>query len=157
MAEKNLVCDGAICMCKFGAAPDKLKVLSQTKDYINEKDPSKKLIASTKEIGGSTFEKNTFGPCKKQPMGSSFKPCQIVVQEWKGFYENAVISNGGKVLLEDSKATCPIGGPDCISITFHGQVAQLSPASVKKAKQEEVQVLYPFGDLMEKQLFHMKK
>ena len=31
MGEKNIVCHGAICMCNFGAVPDKLAVKSHKK------------------------------------------------------------------------------------------------------------------------------
>ena len=136
MAEKHLVVQGAICLCNFGTAPDKLKVLSHTKEYANDKDSAKKLIGSTKEIG-STFEKNTFGSCSKQ----NNKPCTAIVTEWKGFYENTILTNGGKILLEDSKATCPVGGADCIKVVDHGQIAEVSQQNMEKAKPEVQQVL----------------
>lgn len=66
LAQKHLVCQGATCNCKFGTTPDKLKVLTQNKHYINEEEPKEKLVATTADIG-STFEKNTFGLCKLQP------------------------------------------------------------------------------------------
>jgi len=67
MAQKHLVCQGAICQCQFGNAPDKLKVLTQTKAFINEKEPQEKLVATTADVG-ATFEKNTFGLCQMQPL-----------------------------------------------------------------------------------------
>ena len=146
MGAKHIVCQGATCMCNFGATPDKLKVKSHKREFINDKDGKHKLIASTKDIG-STFEKNTFGPCKKQPMGSSFKPCQAVVSEWSGFYEKVTLSNKGKILLEDSKATCPIGGADCIKITLHGQVSAPSSTNVKEVKKEIMKELNPMVDM----------
>lgn len=142
MAEKHLVCQGAMCMCKFGTTPDKLKVLSHTKEYINDSESSQKLLASTMEIG-PTFEKGTFGSCKKQ----NNNPCVAIVTEWKGVYEQVSLSNGGKILLEDSKATCPIGGSDCIEITFHGQVAEIGQQNVDNADDEVMAQLYPFGEL----------
>jgi len=140
MAEKHFVVQGATCECKFSEAPktDVLKVKSHKKHYANDKDASKKLIATTKEIG-QTLEANTFGNCKMQPTGSSYKPCQAVIQEWTGFYDKVTLSNKGKILLEDSKATCPIGGPDCITIKDHGQKAEASSQNVKNA---DPQVLY---------------
>ncbi|NRS94105.1 hypothetical protein HNQ03_003205 [Chryseobacterium sp. 16F] len=76
MSEKHLVCQGAICQCNYGTTPDKLKVLTQTKRFINDKEGSTKLMATNMDIGASTFEKNTFGPCKMQPIpGGGFKPC----------------------------------------------------------------------------------
>lgn len=124
MSSKHAVVQGAMCKCQFGDFPDKLKVLSQTKNYANDNKGSQKLIASTMEIGGATFEKNTFGQCKLQPTGSSFKPCQIVVTKWDNVYEKVLLSNQGKILLEDSKATCVISGSPSISIINHGQTAE---------------------------------
>lgn len=129
MSEKHAVVQGAICQCQFGTTPDKLVVNSQSKEYADDKDGSKKLIASTKEIGGSTFEKNTFGSCSLQ----NNNPCKITITAWQGFYDKVTLTNGGKILLEDSKAGCPVGGPTCISITDHGQTAEMSSGNFEKA------------------------
>lgn len=142
MAEKYIVVQGAVCQCNFGSAPDQLKVLSQTKEYANDKDGSTKLIASTKDIGGSTFSSNTFGSCAKQ----NNRPCKTVVTEWKGFYEKATLTNGGKVLTEDSKATCPIGGAGCIKVVKHGQSAEVSKEHTQKANAKVQKALNPAVD-----------
>lgn len=149
MSEKHLVCQGALCTCNFGTTPDTLKVLSQTKHFINDKEGSTKLMATNMDVGTSTFEKNTFSPCKMQPIpGGGFKPCQIVVTAWSGFYEKITLEdNSGKALLEDSKATCPIGGPDCIKIIDHGQMAAVSAQNVENADKEVLAELIPFVDL----------
>lgn len=144
MAEKHLVVQGAICQCNFGSAPDKLKVLTHQKEYANDKDASKKLIASTKDIG-LTLEKNCFGSCAKQLN----KPCQAVITEWTGFYEKTTLTHGGKILLEDSKATCPIGGKDCILILNHGQIAEAGNENFEKAKPAVSKVLNPAVDIRE--------
>ena len=148
MAQKHLVCQGAICQCQFGNAPDKLKVLTQTKAFINEEEPQEKLVATTADIG-ATFEKNTFGLCQMQPLpGGGYKPCQAMVTQWSGAYENITYEeNNGHPLLEDSKATCPIGGKDCISIINHGQVAEITKQNIKNARREVVAVLFPLLDL----------
>ncbi|KIO76398.1 hypothetical protein TH53_15115 [Pedobacter lusitanus] len=138
MAEKYILVQGAMCQCNFGSAPDQLKVLSQKKEYANDKDGSTKLIASTKDIG-QTFNNNSFGSCAKQ-LG---KPCNAIVTEWKGFYEKATLTNGGKVLVEDSKATCPIGGPDCIIVLKHGQSAEASKKQMKQANPKVQKALNP--------------
>ena len=138
MAEKRLVVNGAICMCKFGAAPDKLKVLTNTKEYANDAQGSQKAIATSKDIA-STFESGTFGSCAKQH-GSA---CKSMVTEWSDFYEKVQLCNGGNPLLEDSKATCPIGGKDCIEIIFHGQTDELTPQNVDNTKPEVMQALNP--------------
>lgn len=138
MAEKFIVVQGALCMCNFGTAPDKLKVLSNQKEYVNDKDGSKKLIATDKDIG-MTMEKNMFGSCSKM----NNKPCTATVTQWKNFYEDAVLSNGGKILLEDSKATCPIGGPDCIKVLFHGQVMEPSAQNFENSPKEVQSAINP--------------
>lgn len=144
MGAKHLVCHGALCMCNFGSAPDKLVVNTHSKEFINDADGAEKMIASTKDIN-KTFEKNTFGSCSKQ----NNNPCQAVVSEWKGFYEKVTLENSGKILLEDSKATCPIGGPDCIKIEFHGQTAQVSKRNAEKMDPEVHNSLNPLVDLEE--------
>ena len=136
MSEKHIVVQGATVKCKFSVEPklDKLKVKTQSKHYANDKDASKKLIATDKEIG-QTLEKNTFGKCKMQPNGSGdYLPCQAVITKWSGFYDKVTLSNKGKILLESSKATCPIGGPDCIMVDKHGQKAEPGKQNAKKAK-----------------------
>lgn len=141
MAEKHLVVEGAMCMCDFGKNPDFLKVLTHKREYANDKSGSTKYIASTKDIG-ATFKQNTFGPCAKQ-LG---KPCNAIVLEWKYFYEHTTLTNGGKIILEDSKATCPIGGPDCIKIIKHGQIAEPGGQNFKNTEPKVSKVLNPAVD-----------
>lgn len=149
MSEKHLVCQGAVCRCNFGTAPDKLKVLTQTQRYINDKEGSKKLMATNKDIG-KTFEKNLFGNCSKL----NNNPCQVNVTQWSGFYKKITLEeNNGNALLEDSKATCPIGSPDCISIVNHGQTAEVSQKNVKNADKQVLMELFPcteMGDYIRK-------
>lgn len=148
MSEKHLVCQGALCRCNFGTAPDKLKVLTQSQRYINDKSGSQKLMATSKDIG-KTFEKNMFGNCSKL----NNNPCQVSVTQWSGFYKKITLEeNGGNALLEDSKATCPIGSPDCITIINHGQTAEVSKQNVKNADNEVLAELFPFMDLTEDEL-----
>jgi hypothetical protein len=152
MSSKYMVVQGALCECEFGDFPDKLMVMSQNKIYANDSNASKKLIASTMEIGGSTFEKNTFGQCKMQPTGSSFKPCQIVITQWDGAYENVELVNGGQILLEDSKATCPMGGSPCISVLLHGQTDEQSISSNENEVAEQINPLVSMEDLQAPEL-----
>ncbi len=154
MSSKHIVVQDALCECQFGDFPDKLKVLSQQKIYANDNKASKKLVATTMEIGGATFEKNTFGQCKMQPTGSSFKPCQIVVTKWEGFYKNVELTNGGQILLEDSKAICPIGGSPCISILLHGQTSEqtVNSSSADEAVAQQVNPLVDLEDLQAPEL-----
>lgn len=143
MSEKHLVCQGALCRCNFGTTPDKLKVLTQSKRFINDKEGSQKLMATHMDIG-KTFEKNTFGTCAKL----NNNPCQVVVTQWSGFYEKITLQdNNGKALLEDSKATCHIGSTDCISIINHGQTVEASAQNVENADKEVLAELFPFVNL----------
>nr|WP_199077625.1 DUF4280 domain-containing protein [Pedobacter sp. ASV19] len=138
MAEKHIVVQGATCLCNFGSAPDKLKVLTHKREFANDKEGTEKYIASTKDIG-STFEKNMFGSCAKQ----NNKPCTAVVTEWKDFYEHTTLTNGGKILTESSKATCPVGGAGCIKIIDHGQTAEPNGQSFKNTEPKVNQALNP--------------
>ncbi len=150
MSEKHIVVQGATVKCKFSVEPklDKLKVKSQSKHYANDKDAEKKLIATDKEIG-QTLEKNTFGKCKLQPTNTDYLPCQAVITKWSGFYDKVTLSNKGKILLEDSKATCPIGGPGCITIDKHGQKAEASKQNLKNASPEVQNQINPMVDIKE--------
>ena len=142
MAQKRLVVNGAICICKFGVAPDKLKVLTNTKEYANDANGTKKAIATSKDIT-STFEAGTFGACAKQ-QGSA---CKSMITEWSGFYEKVKLYNGGFPLLEDCKGTCPIGGKDCIEIIFHGQTDEMTQQNVDNADPEITKTLNPAVDM----------
>lgn len=137
MSKKHLVCHGATCLCKWGTAPDKLDVRSQTRHFINDKG-RQKLIANTIDVG-LPFQAKTFGSCKKM----NNAPCAPAVTEWKGFYESVTLSNGGKPLLEDSKATCAVGTPGCIEILQHGQNAGPGAAAAKKADKDAQSQLNP--------------
>lgn len=143
MAEKHIVVQGATCKCQFGKTPDKLKVLSHQKEYANDKHANKKLIATTKDIGTATFEKNTFGSCAKMNNG----PCKPNITVWEGFYKDEQLSNGGYVLLEDSKASCAIGGMPCVEITDHGQVSEPNQQNFSNAKPAVHAQLNPMADI----------
>lgn len=148
MREKVVLVQGATLQCKFSEQPkvDILIVKSQSKHFANDKGAEKKLIATTKETG-QTLEKNTFGNCKLQPTGSSYKICQAVIAQWSSSYEKITLSNQGKILIEDSKATCPIGGTDCISVVKHGQKAELGKQNVKNARAMLSNQINPLVDM----------
>lgn len=151
MSGKHVVVQGATLKCKFSEdtnATDILQVKSQNKHFANDLDASKKLIATTKDTG-QTLKKNSFGNCKLQPTNSGYKPCQAVITQWSAFYEKVTLSNQGKIILEDSKATCPIGGPDCITIAKHGQQAEPSKQNVKNASELVSNQINPLVDIVE--------
>lgn len=148
MAKKHLLVQGATLKCIFSVEPkiDTLKVKSQSKHFANDKDAERKLIATTKEIG-QTLEKNTFGKCKEQPSGHDYLPCQVVINEWSGYYEKVTLSNQGKILLEDSKAMCAIGGKDCIEVVNHGQQVEISPSNAMSARTMLLNQINPLVDM----------
>ncbi|WP_158978255.1 DUF4280 domain-containing protein [Cellulophaga sp. L1A9] len=137
MSTGHVVVDGAICKCQFGDVPDVLVVQSQQKGYIND-NASKKLIANTMDLG-SPFKAKTFGQCKLQPMGSSFKPCMPMVTQWQEFYDKVILSNQGQILTEKSKATCAIAGAPCIEFTWHGQTAEGGAGNTEEEADEDIQ------------------
>jgi hypothetical protein len=137
MSTGHVVVDGAICKCQFGDVPDVLVVQSQQKGYIND-NASKKLIANTMDLG-SPFKAKTFGQCKLQPMGSSFKPCMPMVTKWQEFYDKVILSNQGQILTEKSKATCAIPGAPCIEFTWHGQTAEGGAGNTEEEADEDIQ------------------
>jgi hypothetical protein len=125
-------------MCNFGVSPDILTVLSQQKEYANDAEGQKKLIANTLDIG-SPFKAGTFGACSKM----SGNPCKSSVIQWQGFYNKVQLSNGGFPLTEESKATCPLGTPGCIRIVFHGQIAMMNKPDFITSKPLITQALNP--------------
>ncbi len=144
MKKKHYVCQGAICRCLYGNAPDKLVVKTQNYHYINDKYGSSKLTVTTADVG-ATFEKNSFGSCSKK----NNSPCTVAVTQWNGYYEKVtIVSKGeGKALLEDSTADCPVGGSGCISIVFHGQQAELSKSNFRKVDPQLCDLMNPAGDM----------
>ena len=151
MSEKHFVVQGATCQCQFSVAPqtDILQVKTHSKHFANDSDGKEKLIATDKEIR-QTFKKNTFGKCKKQPSGNDYLPCQINIIKWSGVYEKVTYSNKGKALLENSKATCQKGAPDCISIKNHGQTAELTKKNIENSSRQILTEILPgvdFNDL----------
>ncbi len=120
-SEKILVCHGAMCQCKQGFAPDKLKVLSHKKYYINDSSGGDKLVGNTMDLG-IPFEAGTFGQCKLQPSGSSYLPCVPSIVKWDKFYEKVELGNGGMILTEESKGVCAIAGSPVVEFMTNGQM-----------------------------------
>ncbi|MBC6112712.1 DUF4280 domain-containing protein [Pedobacter fastidiosus] len=148
MSQKEIIVQGATCQCQFGSTTDKLKVLTQQKHYVNDKDGAQKLIASHVDIG-MTFEKNTFGQCKLQPTPGGFKPCMPALTEWKGMYKDMVLINNGQVLVEDSKGVCTISGSPCILFTKTGQKGQPSQQNIDNADEEQQSQINPLVNMKE--------
>lgn len=46
-------------------------------------------------------------------------PCKPVITEWKDYYKDVKLSNGGYCCTEDSTAVHAIAGTECIRILDH--------------------------------------
>lgn len=138
--EKIILVHGAICKCQFGTTPDILQVKTQKKHYANDNTASQQLIATDREIE-QAFLAGTFGSCKMM----NNNPCKSVISQWINFYDKVTLSNGGKILTNESKAICPMGGGSpCIEVVHHGQQAVPSAENMVKAKEEIHSQINPF-------------
>ncbi len=144
-ATGHIVCNGALCMCKNGFTPDKLKVLSAPNTYVNDADGAEKLVASTMDIG-MPLEKGTFGQCKLQPTTGGYLPCVPSIVSWKDFYENVTLSNNGKALVEGSKGVCAIAGAPCVEFVMHGQQPSASASEAQETNPTVQNQLNPLVD-----------
>lgn len=152
MSEKHFVVQGATCKCKFaqdGSKTDKIKVKTHKKHFGNEKETSEKPLATTKELG-QTLEKNTFGNCLKQPLGNNqYNVCLVDITKWNSVHEKVTLSNQGKILLENSKATCSFGAPNCIEIINHGQITEPGEQNFKNMNPMVHNLINPMVDVRE--------
>ncbi len=57
------------------------------------------------------------------------------------------LSNKGQILTVDSKATCPVGGPDCITVDKHGQKGAASKQDAKKVDEAAANAINPVADM----------
>lgn len=142
MGIKYLV-QGAICACKYGNSTDELLVKTQNILYLNDINSSKKLAATTTDVG-ATFKKNCFGGCAKKPHRA---PCSVQVTQWSSEESTQKIEGAGKLLTEQSKAGCPLGGQDCISVVHHGQQAELSQQNLENTPKEVHEQINPLTSL----------
>ncbi len=139
------VCNGAECMCDQSKEkiPALLKVISHDAVYVNDKDGTSKILATTNDLP-LPFEKqsNVFGSCLKQPLGfGQFKPCIPNILQWDKSYEsiNIAQANNGTALLKESEGKCSFGGK--ITFTTHGQTQTVSQADVTEAAPEVLAML----------------
>lgn len=82
-------------------------------------------------------------------MGGPPPPCKIMVTEWQNFYDKVQLSNGGFIIVEDSKAVCAVAGTPCIEIIDHGQRAEAGSQNFKNADKDVQQQINPLVDAEE--------
>ncbi|WP_051263812.1 DUF4280 domain-containing protein [Tenacibaculum ovolyticum] len=139
-----VVCNGAECSCNMSddGTKGKLKVLSQNKIYVNDKEGAEKLVANTNDLG-IPFEVpvKTFGKCKMQPTGTTFLPCIPNIAKWSEAYDPIVLENKGKALVDTSEGTCAFGGK--ITFDTHGQTQAVSQQDVAEASNDVATLINP--------------
>lgn len=137
-----LVCKGAICNCTMapGVPSMPMEVITQQKYYINDDQGAQKLIATDLE---KTVASLNFRTCK--PGTPSSMPCAATL-EWKDFYENVELPNGGKPLLDISTAQCSTGG-GMITIFNHGQTPSMPATAMEDADEDVHGQLNPMVNL----------
>lgn len=135
---KEFLVEGAPCLCKFGAAPGKLKVTDNTFFKMN----GSKLSATTLTLG-NVFDPPGFGVCKVNPMAPI--PCAPAITQWSGQFQGLKTSKGGYPLTDASKATCACGCPDCVEFMMTGQIPIPGPKQMREATAEHQGELDPAG------------
>jgi hypothetical protein len=129
MAGKEFIVQGAVCRCKYGSGPGKLKVIENNFFKIN----GSKLSATTMTLG-NVFEAPGFGKCNANPLFP--KPCMPTVTEWSGGFKGLRTSYGGNPLTDKSKGTCSQGCPGCIEFVQTGQIPVPGMRQVRRATAE---------------------
>ena len=129
MEGKEFIVEGAICKCKFGSTPAKIKVLENDYFRIN----GTKLGATTQTLG-NVFEVPGFGKCS---IGTPSKPCVPAIVQWTDFYNGIKTSYGGQLLTNASKGTCSCGCPDCIEFITTGQIPVPGLKQLEEATAEQ--------------------
>ncbi|WP_418500539.1 DUF4280 domain-containing protein [Culturomica massiliensis] len=134
---KEYIVQGAMCMCKFGAAPGILKVTDNKGVYMNGK-----LTATTMTLG-NVFNPPGFGVCKINPLFP--KPCTPAVTQWMGFYDGITINGSSNPLTDSSQGTCASGCPNCITFQMTGQIPVPGLAQMKQAAAAHQNDINPMG------------
>lgn len=134
---KEYIVQGAMCMCKFGAAPGILKVTDNKGVYMNGK-----LTATTMTLG-NVFNPPGFGVCKINPLFP--KPCAPAVTQWMGFYDGLTINGSSNPLTDSSQGTCASGCPNCITFQMTGQIPVPGLPQMKQAAAAHQNDINPMG------------
>lgn len=138
MAEEFIV-EGAICLCKHGASPGKIKVADNSFFMMN----GNKFTASTMTLGNAMYPPG-FGVCRINPLYP--KPCMPAITGWCGYFKGIKTSAGGNPLTDESKGTCGSGSPDCIEFSQTGQIPVPGPKQFAQATAEHQGELDPMGE-----------
>lgn len=113
--EEEFIVKGAMATCQFGVAPSMLNnILDNMNVYFNGK------LAATSMTLGPAFPSPAFGTCNMVP--NMPKPCVAMITKWDNVYTGMYVNRISNPLTKNSKGTCALGCPMCISFQTTGQI-----------------------------------
>ena len=113
--EEEFIVKGAMATCQFGVAPAMLNnIMDNMNVYFNGK------LAATSMTMGPVFPAPAFGTCNMVP--NMPKPCVAMITKWDNVYSGMYINRISNPLTKNSKGTCALGCPMCISFQTTGQI-----------------------------------
>lgn len=126
--QEEFIVKGAMATCQFGVAPAMLNnIMDNMNVYYNGK------LAATSMSLGPAFPSPAFGTCNMVP--NMPKPCVCMITKWDSPFNDVYINRIAHPLTKNSKGTCALGCPMCISFQTTGQIpvpsvpAMASPVS----------------------------
>lgn len=138
MADQHFVVQGALCKCSFGSTPAKIQVPTGA-EYMNDASGNSKPVAGSNETG-NPFIPGTFGAC-----ALTRKPCIPNITQWRNVLPGITLSNGGKILTENSTAVCAVSGSSSVCIIHHGQTAFVTHHSTSESQSNAIPALNPLA------------
>ena len=113
--EEEFIVKGAMATCQFGVAPAMLNnIMDNMNVYFNGK------LAATSMTMGPVFPSPAFGTCNMVP--NMPKPCVAMITKWDNVFSDMYINRISNPLTKNSKGTCALGCPMCISFQTTGQI-----------------------------------
>ena len=113
--QDEFIVKGAMAMCQFGVAP---AMLNNIMDNMNVHFNGK--LAVTSMSLGPVFPSPAFGTCNMVP--NMPKPCVCMITKWDNPCNDFFINRIAHPLTKNSKGTCALGCPMCISFQTTGQI-----------------------------------
>ena len=113
--QEEYIVKGAMATCQFGVAPAMLNnIMDNMNVYFNGK------LAATSMSLGPAFPSPAFGTCNMVP--NMPKPCVCMITKWDNPFNDIYINRIAHPLTKNSKGTCALGCPMCISFQTTGQI-----------------------------------
>lgn len=136
--QEEFVVKGAMATCQFGVAPAMLNsIMDNMFVYFNGQ-----LVATSMSIGPA-FPSPAFGTCNMIP--NMPKPCTCMITKWDSPFNDIYINRIAHPLTKNSKGTCALGVPMCISFQTTGQIAVPGVPAMDAAKVEHQSDMNPMA------------